>query len=100
MNEDERLKEAMEKIIPPARTPIDLDRVSVNDGPYFQPKSITSKLDIVFRGEPQREVVEFCISEGWIQKYQKDWRGRPVAEAGNYKLGPKLKGTVEVYYKV
>lgn len=77
-----------------------LDRVSVNEGPYFQPKNITRNLEVIFRGIPQTDVVEFCISEGWIQKYQKDWRGKPVMRGGDYVLGPKLRGPVEVYYKV
>lgn len=100
MNEEELLQSAIEAAEPKRKTVTDLDRVSVNDGPYYQPKSITSKLDIVFRGVPQTDVVEFCISEGWIQKYMKNWKGRPVTRGVNYVLGPKLKGTVDVYWKV
>lgn len=104
MNEEELLQSATRDKEPLValedRKMIAFDRVSVNDGPYYQPKSITSKLDIVFRGVPQTDVVEFCISEGWIQKYMKNWKGRPVTRGDNYVLGPKLKGTVEVYWKV
>lgn len=76
------------------------DRVCCNEGPYYQPPGVTSKLEVVFNGVKQTEVVEFCISEQWIQKYKKDWRGRPSHRGGNFILGPRLRGTLEVSWKV
>lgn len=76
------------------------DRVSCNEGPYQLPKETLAKLEVVFNGVKQTEVVEFCISEQWIQKYKKDWRGRPSHRGGNFILGPRLRGTLEVSWKV
>ena len=78
---------------------MDLDRASVNAGPYYQPAEVTKKMDVFFNGQRQANVVEFCVSEGWIQRYKKDWKGRPVTSGEDYVLGPRLKGKVEVFWK-
>lgn len=76
------------------------DRVSANkDSPNYVPLDITVRLGVLFNNTPQTQVVELCVSEGWIQRYKKDWKGRPVMNGDEWVLGPKLKGVVELYWK-
>lgn len=76
------------------------DRGSANiDSPHYLGMDVCRRLGVLFNGIPQSGVVEFCVSEGWVQKYKKDWRGKPVMNGDQWVLGPKYKGKIELYWK-
>ena len=71
------------------------DRLS-NDqrSPYFNEAAFERDVGIRVNGKEYSEVVEYCISEGWI----KIPAGRTLDRKG-FPLLMKLKGRVEAFYK-
>lgn len=71
------------------------DRLSTEaDSPFFDEAVLEHEIGIKFNGAEKTNVVEYCISEGWVRVEagkSKDRRGNP--------LTVKLKGAVEPYYK-
>ncbi len=83
---------AMPTATPSAALP---DRLS-NDhrSPYFNEAAFERDVGIRVNGKEYSEVVEYCISEGWI----KIPAGRTLDRKG-FPLLMKLKGRVEAFYK-
>ena len=55
---------------------------------------LAREIGISFNGKERADVVEYCISEGWIRVpagKSKDRKGQPLAI--------KLKGMVQAFYK-
>lgn len=76
----------------------ELDRASVNlDSPFYERN--TANIEVIFNDEPQRNVIEYCVSEGWICRFKRDWRGKAVKNGQNYVAGARLTGKVEVFWK-
>ena len=71
------------------------DRLS-NDprSPHYHEAAFEREVGIRVNGKEYSEVVEYCISEGWI----KIPAGRTLDRKG-FPLLIKLKGTVEAFYK-
>ncbi len=71
------------------------DRLCIQqDSPYFDETVFSHDVGIRFNGKEKTNVVEYCISEGWIRAEagkSKDRHGNP--------LTIKLKGSIEPYYK-
>jgi hypothetical protein len=64
------------------------------DSPFFNEEVFAHDIGIRFNGAEKTNVVEYCISEGWVRVEAgkaKDRRGNP--------LTIRLKGTVEPYYR-
>ncbi|MEM7491847.1 MAG: DUF3297 family protein [Pseudomonadota bacterium] len=69
------------------------DRLSLNpQSPYYNGALLDRGVGIKFNGEEKTNVVEYCISEGWI----KVAAGKAVDRKGN-PLTLTLKGKVEPY---
>ncbi len=71
------------------------DRLSTEpDSPFYNEEVLSNEIGIHFNGTEKTNVVEYCISEGWVRVEagkSKDRRGNPLAI--------KLKGNVEPFYK-
>ncbi len=71
------------------------DRLSTEpDSPFYNEEVLSNEIGIRFNGTEKTNVVEYCISEGWVRVEagkSKDRRGNPLAI--------KLKGAVEPFYK-
>lgn len=71
------------------------DRLSTEDkSPFFDPEYFSREIGIEFNGKERADVVEYCISEGWIRVpagKAKDRFGQPMTV--------KLKGAVRPFYK-
>lgn len=67
------------------------DRLSLlPDSPHHDPEIIGKGVNILFNGQEKTNVIEYCISEGWIRVpagKSLDRKGRP--------LTIKLSGTVQ-----
>ena len=64
------------------------------DSPFYDESVLAKEIGIRFNGAEKTNVVEYCVSEGWVRVEagkSKDRRGNP--------LTVKLKGTVQPYYK-
>lgn len=69
------------------------DRLSLNpQSPHYNGALLDRGVGIKFNGEKKTNVVEYCISEGWI----KVAAGKAVDRKGN-PLTLTLKGKVEPY---
>lgn len=69
------------------------DRLSLNpQSPHYNGALLDRGVGIKFNGEEKTNVVEYCISEGWI----KVAAGKAVDRKGN-PLTLTLKGQVEPY---
>ena len=69
------------------------DRLSLNpQSPHYNGALLDRGVGIKFNGEEKTNVVEYCISEGWI----KVAAGKAVDRKGN-PLTLTLKGKVEPY---
>ncbi len=80
-----------ETIAPPALP----DRLSIDaHSPYHVAAVFEREVGIRFNDKDRFDVVEYCISEGWI----KVPAGKTVDRKGN-PLAIKLKGRVEVFYR-
>ena len=71
------------------------DRLCIEqDSPHYNEAVFAHEIGILFNGKEKTNVVEYCMSEGWIRAEAgkaKDRRGNP--------LTIKLKGQVEPFYK-
>jgi len=71
------------------------DRLSTEpESPHYDEAALSREIGIRFNGAEKTNVVEYCVSEGWVRVEAgkaKDRRGNP--------LTVKLKGVVEPYYK-
>lgn len=71
------------------------DRLSIDpSSPFFNEEVLKSEVGIRFNGAEKTNVVEYCISEGWVRVEAgaaKDRRGQPMTL--------KLKGKVEAYVR-
>jgi hypothetical protein len=76
-------------------TDIPPDRLSIHeDSPYYDAAVLARDVGIRFKGVEKTNVVEYCVTEGWIRfevPNSKDRRGNP--------LTIKLTGEVEPYFK-
>lgn len=76
------------------------DRVSIErDSPFFWPGY--KKLGVKIDGEKRsRDVVEFCVSEGWARVQAKDKFGRKIVDPENtgHWLLVKVEGKIEPYW--
>jgi|TARA_Y100000815_G_scaffold208122_1_gene192264 hypothetical protein len=71
------------------------DRLSLNPrSRYYDPELIQRGVGVRFKGEERTNVVEYCLSEGWI----KVAAGKSVDRKGN-PLTLTLKGPVEVWFE-
>lgn len=74
------------------------DRVSIDpDSPFYWKHYTTLRVYLDDKLRPS-DVIEFCISEGWIRIHAKDSRGRVKRERGKY-VPITLKGRVLVNKK-
>jgi hypothetical protein len=71
------------------------DRLS-NDprSPHFNAEALARNVGIRFKGVETSNVVEYCVSEGWVRVAA----GKTLDRFGN-PLTIKLTGKVEAYYK-
>jgi hypothetical protein len=71
------------------------DRLSTDpSSPFFNEALIERGVGVRFKGVEKTNVVEYCLSEGWVRLTvgnTVDRKGRPLAM--------KLQGTVEVYFR-
>lgn len=71
------------------------DRLSTDDkSPFFDAECFSREVGIEFNGKLRTDVVEYCISEGWIRVpagKAKDRLGQPMTI--------KLKGVVRPFYQ-
>ena len=71
------------------------DRLSTDpDSPFYNAEVLTRDIGIRFRGEEKTNVVEYCVSEGWVRVAAgtaRDRKGKP--------LTIKLSGPVEPYFR-
>ncbi|MCC2097511.1 MAG: DUF3297 family protein [Hyphomicrobiales bacterium] len=78
----------------PAASPLP-DRLCTDaNSPFYDETVFSREIGIRFNGAEKTNVVEYCVSEGWIRVEagkSKDRHGNP--------LTIKLKGAVEPYYK-
>lgn len=73
------------------------DRVSIEQSsPHFH--KYYRKLGIMFEGKVTFDVVEYCVSEGWIRKQMRDGRNRLIYERGKSRT-IALRGKVEPYWR-
>lgn len=62
--------------------------------PFYDAECFARDIGIEFNGKQRTDVVEYCVSEGWVRVptgKAKDRFGQPMTV--------KLKGTVKPYYK-
>lgn len=69
------------------------DRLSVEPNSRYY-TSVGSYVGVKLEGEIVEQVVEFCISEGWIRKGKK---GMTLADAA---AAPKIRGKVEAFWRM
>ncbi len=71
------------------------DRLSTDpSSPFFNEDLITRGVGVRFKGVEKTNVVEYCISEGWVRLSvgnTVDRKGQPLAM--------KVQGAVEVYFR-
>ena len=71
------------------------DRLCIDPASAFHDSALLERgIGIRFNGTEKSNVIEYCISEGWIRVTA----GKAVDRKGN-PLSVKLKGTVDVYFK-
>lgn len=71
------------------------DRLNIDPASTFHDAALLERgIGIRFNGVEKNNVVEYCISEGWVRVHA----GKAVDRKGN-PLSVKLKGAVEVYFK-
>lgn len=67
------------RIVAVARPP---DRLSVDPrSPHYDAHVLSFGVDIIFNGRQRHDVVEYCVSEGWVRvrvKGSKDRRGKDI----------------------
>ncbi|MEM8617764.1 MAG: DUF3297 family protein [Pseudomonadota bacterium] len=69
------------------------DRLSIDPAsPHYNEALLTRGVGIRFNGEEKTNIVEYCISEGWV----KVAAGKAVDRRGQ-PLTMKLKGAVEAF---
>ncbi len=71
------------------------DRLSNDDrSPFYDAECLSREIGIEFNGKTRTDVVEYCVSEGWIRVpagKAKDRYGQPMTL--------KLKGAVRPFYQ-
>jgi hypothetical protein len=71
------------------------DRLSMDEAsPFYDPALLERGIGIRFKGQDKTNVVEYCVSEGWIRVVvgnTRDRKGNP--------LTIKLQGPVEPYLR-
>jgi len=71
------------------------DRLStISNSPHYDEAVLARDVGVRFNGSDKTNVVEYCVSEGWIRVdagRAKDRNGNPMTI--------KLKGEVEPYYR-
>lgn len=75
------------------------DRACTDDDSLFHVNTRLRPIGVRFNGVEQKDVIEYCISEGWIQCQKRNWKGQAIGTAGRWTRGPRLSGKVEAYYK-
>jgi hypothetical protein len=76
------------------------DRLSVSaNSPHFD-KQANLDIEVMFNGVRQvKNVVEFCVSEGWIRRLRKTALGVMVRDANGVPIIETLFGKVEPYWR-
>jgi hypothetical protein len=78
----------------PAQRPALPDHLSIDPrSPFYSAAVFEHDVGIRFNGKERADVVEYCVSEGWV----KVPAGKTLDRKGNPLL-IKLKGTVEAFY--
>jgi Protein of unknown function (DUF3297) len=71
------------------------DRLSIDPGsPFYNEDILQNEIGIRFNGKEKTNVVEYCLSEGWIKVEAgaaRDRKGKPMLLT--------LKGSVEAFVK-
>ena len=71
------------------------DRLSLDPrSPYYDEALISRGVGVRFKGQERTNVVEYCLSEGWIKVVA----GKSLDRKGN-PLTLTLKGPVEVWFE-
>ena len=71
------------------------DRLCIDPASTFHNAALLERgVGIRFNGTEKNNVVEYCISEGWVRVHA----GKALDRKGN-PLSVMLKGAVEVYFK-
>ncbi|MCX7932210.1 MAG: DUF3297 family protein [Rhodovarius sp.] len=72
------------------------DRLSADpDSPFYDAALLARGVGIRFNGQEKTNVVEYCISEGWVRVSlgkTLDRRGRPMTQLLRGRVEPYLKG--------
>ncbi|MCS6892254.1 MAG: DUF3297 family protein [Rhodovarius sp.] len=72
------------------------DRLSADpDSPFYNAALLARGVGIRFNGQEKTNVVEYCISEGWVRVSlgkTLDRRGRPMTQLLRGRVEPYLKG--------
>jgi hypothetical protein len=78
------------------------DRLCIDErSPFFGPPELTNRIGVRFKGVERDNVVEYCVSEGWVRLGVRDYRGRMSKYGdGNWRATPRTQGLVEPYWKV
>jgi hypothetical protein len=69
-----------------------MERDSVHFSPYFM------KIGVRFDGRVRFDVVEYCVSEGWVRHHVPGAGNRPRVERGRY-VTVTQRGVVEPYWR-
>lgn len=77
------------------------DRLCIDkSSPYFGDPALTNRIGVRFKGVERTNVVEYCVSEGWVRLGVRDYRGRMSQYGdGNWRATPRTQGLVEPYWK-
>lgn len=71
------------------------DRLSLDPrSPYYDEALIARGVGVRFKGQERTNVIEYCLSEGWIRMVA----GKAVDRKGQ-PLTLKLKGPIEVWFE-
>lgn len=74
------------------------DRLSVDrESPYYD-ETATKLVRVWFKGMERKNVVEYCVSEGWVKLQARDGKMRPIFRKGKH-VSIHLQGPVEVQWK-
>lgn len=72
------------------------DRVSVEpDSEFYDP--YWKKIGVKFRGRVIFDVIEVCVSEGWVRRAVLNWNGTTRRDGRNRVMTVTHKGEIELY---
>lgn len=82
----------MQKVIP--------DRVCTEKASPFYDAQIGREIDVFLNGIRQvNNVVEYCISEGWLRRYRKTALGQVKTDEFHQPIIDRVEGTVTVEWR-